>query len=189
MTYRKLNAKKTHRSIDETIDLLSGFDEAVLDELQRVSRIGVGVDGWRAGQGEGSGGTDISDPTGQAVIARQGRIMGDPRGEAIDAVVKHLAEARRSAIRASRALQVFNNLGESERGRVVSIGECKACTELVPGSQTNRLKAGYCPACYSAWRRSEAPDGSGRLPHHIFENERRVALTEASGEAESEVAA
>ena len=187
-TNRKLNAKKTLKAIDETIDLLSGFDEPVLDELQRVSRIGVGVDGWRAGQGKGSGGTDISDPTGQAVIARQGRIMGDPRGEAIEAVVKHLAEARRSAIRASRALAVFHNLGESERGRVVSIGECKACAELVPGSQNNRLKAGYCPACYSAWRRSADANGA-RLPHHIFEKERRVALTEASGEAESKVAA
>lgn len=37
------------------------------------------------------------------------------------------------------------------------IGNCPLCAQMVTGIGEDRIKAGYCPACYSAWRRAGAP--------------------------------
>ncbi len=39
-------------------------------------------------------------------------------------------------------------------------GDCQACGRQVSGSGNDRLRRGYCPACYRAWRRAGRPDRS-----------------------------
>lgn len=37
-------------------------------------------------------------------------------------------------------------------------GHCNACTRWVEGTANDRLRAGYCAACYRAWDRAGRPD-------------------------------
>lgn len=37
-------------------------------------------------------------------------------------------------------------------------GHCQRCNAWVTGSTTDRVRSGYCGACYQAWRRAGNPD-------------------------------
>jgi len=39
-------------------------------------------------------------------------------------------------------------------------GYCRACDRQASGSGNDRLRGGYCPSCYRAWRRAGQPDRS-----------------------------
>lgn len=175
---RKLNSKKMAVNLERLHKELEYFTEKRLRELERVSKISTDVDGFSAGGGEGGGSKgEISNPTLASVITLLERSRKEPdiRGEAITAVLEHLEEAQRHIRLAKRSAIVFQTVGESERGRQTSIQECRACSYVVGGTETDRLKTGYCPACYTAFRRSTDGRG-GRLAHHIFEKQRKAEL-------------
>lgn len=48
--------------------------------------------------------------------------------------------------------------GSDKRGRISSLGSCAACSRDVACTPADRLKAGYCSACYMAWARAGRPD-------------------------------
>lgn len=39
-------------------------------------------------------------------------------------------------------------------------GNCQRCGRWVSGSQSDRIRSGWCMACYQAWRRADTPDRS-----------------------------
>ncbi len=43
---------------------------------------------------------------------------------------------------------------------LLGCGDCGACNRHLAGSGNDRLRSGYCPACYRAWRRAAQPDRS-----------------------------
>lgn len=53
------------------------------------------------------------------------------------------------------ARRLSSPLSRSETG---GAGTCQACERDVTGSAVDRLKSGYCPACYIAWGRAGRPD-------------------------------
>jgi hypothetical protein len=58
-----------------------------------------------------------------------------------------------------KAAQVVLKAADSMRGRQSSLqGVCAACGRDVAGTDIDRLRAGFCSACYQAWLRAGRPD-------------------------------
>lgn len=104
-----------------------------------------------------------SDPVGELVVA--GVVGADPIP---GMVAECFAELERGAalIRSAvaRMVRVRRN---PLAGRQSSVGHCRACERLVPGTPTDRLRSGYCDACRKAWERAGLSDRAA------FERSRR----------------
>ena len=163
----------SNRDIDDAIEALRSLRNE-LPELIRRGRFSNVADGY--GQG-GSGGpsSGVSDPTGQAVLARQSRAEVDPVSVAVQAVCVALSEAQgllRGAVHHARDI---SRIAKEAEGRPNSLqGTCECCAKVVTGVGDDRIRAGYCPACFKACGRWAERNGSrDRL---YFEIDRRSSL-------------
>lgn len=78
------------------------------------------------------------------------------------------AEARGTTRRLGRLEWLVSHRADDRAGRQETGGDCLACTRYVPGSVNDRLKAGYCEACYRAWMRyMDSERRAGRDPSPV----------------------
>ncbi len=85
----------------------------------------------------------------------------------LDTQRTHLRLAMRLTWTATLRLHqlITSTLGHADpaaitRANTAGTGHCAACTRHVPGTATDRLRAGYCHACHRAWLRAGRPDRS-----------------------------
>ena len=169
--------------LDGVSSLAERFSDGQLLELERVAKISSDIDGWPAG-GSGMGSTEKSDPTLMAVVKRvSGHVEIDHRQRSAELCAMAVAEAFEAMRRAHQALEVFVNVEEKERGRQSTLTECECCQDAVAGVGGDRIRSGYCPACYQAWNRTRDDQGH-RMDRVRFELRRRAEISEED-EAES----
>ena len=83
-------------------------------------------------------------------------------GSLIRDVFAGLAEVASLAAQVDRKATNVLTVGDRARGRQTSLqGDCGACSRPVAGVETDRLRSGYCSACYSWWCRAGRPDRPG----------------------------
>lgn len=108
------------------------------------------ANGWpeRAEQAIVSSGTP-ADPTGQQATAERVPSLWEGRaGEMIMRRRLLAREAHQLHVDIARTFHV-----PVSDTRFTGQGMCQACTtRFCSGAENDRLKAGYCPACYTAWR-------------------------------------
>ena len=179
-TQIKISKRRMRAQLETIIAIVERFNETQLLELERISKISSVVDGWPSG-GQGGGGSGVSNPTLMAVVKRiTHRPPNDLRQVSAEAVAQAIEEAWQAITRAQRSMMVFSKPVEEKAGREDSLSECLCCSEMVVGHEGDRLRSGYCPRCYAAWRRSKASGDGDRMR---FEMNRRKKL-EASQKTE-----
>lgn len=145
------------------LELLKRLSPEVLEELDRRARFVVAPDGFGSATGsDGVRGSGVSRPVEAAVVARGERVVPDPVGEQIRNLFGALAEAAGVLGPASRWLDYLGAYGDRPGvARESSLqGDCLACGRAVAGTPQDRLKTGFCQACYEAWRRFQVGDRS-----------------------------
>jgi len=101
----------------------------------------------------------------RAAVGLARRLCAQPSGEP-----SWLRDVERYAVRADRRLV---SLTARPSLRVPSVsGPCGCCEREVSGSPADRMRSGYCTACWWAWRREGRPERFG------FEVRRRSWLAE-----------
>jgi hypothetical protein len=83
------------------------------------------------------------------------------------------------AIEAEAAWDLINRVTDMHRWRPSTLGTCQACQRNDVGKNTrdpdDRIRAGYCPACFRAWCRT-ADETGVRMDRPAFEASRRPSL-------------
>ena len=175
------------RKRDLLIEALQRLDDHTLAELHRRAGVspkpleqGAGptvTDGFPAGGGAGRS-SDVSRPTEKAALIHNRTTDGkdvwvpdrDPILLACAELFAGLSEASGIIARVDKQRLYVLTSAERAEGRVSSLqGQCGACGRDVSGASNDKLKAGYCGACYVAWHRADYPD------RHAFEVSRRAA--------------
>jgi hypothetical protein len=127
---------------------------------------------------------DVSDPTESAATARE---MSDKVGRWIGECAALLNTAADCMADAWGRLQLAMDAPESEWAKQVRGDDCRACDRNVSRHRNpnDRLRDGYCPACYEAWRRAMAtwtdeglPDAPDRVAFERERRQRSAALAE-----------
>lgn len=88
-----------------------------------------------------------------------------------------LAQCAGLAVAILRRLDFITHQEARERGRQHTGGDCGACGRYCSNAPDDRIRSGYCAACYHAWRRTD--EGSGRMDRLAFERSRRDLIEEA----------
>lgn len=91
--------------------------------------------------------------------------------ECVDAAMRRLKGLKR----------LIDNRGDARYGRQSSVTDCLCCEATVTGCGEDRIKAGYCPACYKAWERYRAV--VSEPVHELFRRHRRAELATESERA------
>lgn len=156
----------THRLTDPTIE----------DFVRRGQHRPAG-DGHSTGSlGGGGHGSEVSRPTERAAIRLGAKADEDVEwGEEVqpdtweDWELDLVAEAERDAFAMLAEMAGIARSITRKLDFVVSVyakanrpapgsGDCQACDRVVTGAPNDRLRAGYCMACYQAWLRAGSPD-------------------------------
>ena len=131
------------------------------------------VDGYSTGgNGDGSS-SEISRPTERAALEN----TDDEHRATIDFVHLRVIAAQRNLQRAADAARFLvgaiadaQRLGEKLQGRQadrhIGSGDCQACDRPCSGARDDRLRSGYCTACY--WRWVRGADTSGTRPDRAY---------------------
>ena len=166
----KFRADKVAKARDRALEVLTSLSDADLREFERRSEFDAAGDGFGDGNSGGRS-SDVSRPTERTAIALlEHRHVSDPQMIAIEIIRNSVAAMRIEAIKIEKAKSVIAHITDGRRGREVTLGTCNACFRSdVANTGSDRIKAGYCPACYQEWWRQGQPD---RL---AFEMSRRLA--------------
>ena len=166
----RIRADKLGKNRDRIAEALAMLPDDVLREIERRSQHDAGLDGFGSG-GEHVHSLDVSRPTESVALSLiDGKPPVDPQMVAFVIISQELLAMRTSAIRVERAVTLVRHITDGRRGREVTLGTCNACGRSdVANAGSDRIKSGYCPACYTEWRKRGQPDRLG------FEMSRRVA--------------
>lgn len=93
----------------------------------------------------------------------------------IAAGINNAKMAKAYAMRAQVCFRMVQCRTDQRVGRHQTGGDCRCCTRYVAGTSSDRLRAGYCEACYSAWRRW-AETAEDAAAHDIFIRARRKEM-------------
>lgn len=168
--------------------VLNKLTDDAIEDLVRIGQHKVSDGHSTRSMGDGTGSRSAADDTAtERAALRNGAPEDSDRPDTwaeidVDEIGKALRsielELRRIAAKAStieRSRGFITHVGSKLRGHVSSAGECKCCGRgVVKADLHDRLKSGYCPACYTAWQRAGRP--ADRLG---FEVARRRDLREA----------
>lgn len=171
--HRRIKAKRLRFQRDRALEVLKRFTDDALRTVEYRSTLTDQPDGFSDGKsGDGDGG-DVSDPTGNAVLKLvEGTGGVDPQQVSCERIDAAFGAMWRSLEEAERSWDVILNVSESIRGRQTTLGTCQACLRAdVPNMGNDRIRSGYCPACFKAWCRTD--EGSGRQDRLSFEMSRR----------------
>lgn len=164
---------------DAMIQTLHDLDDDTIDDLVRRGEHLADSDGYPAGGNTGSSSGTVSRPTENAVLAHYAHVgddehdvrrsTSDPTGATIRQLFAELAHAKGLvdgvARRRNLVLGTAAKADPDHRG-----GTCRCCRKHVTGAGEDRIRSGYCPACYQAFVRAGRPDRSD------FEHTRRAEL-------------
>ena len=155
----KIRADKILKARDRALEVLNSLTDADLREFERRSEFDATGDGFGDGNSGGRS-SDVSRPTERVALATlEPRHYSDPQMVAIEIIRNETLAMRVSAIRIERAKSVIQHITDGRRGREVTLGTCNACERTdVANTGSDRIKAGYCPACWTAWCRQGRPD-------------------------------
>ncbi len=133
-------------------------------------------DGFPSGSGgervSGSGSGDTStELAGTAEAA-------DSVCDLLFSVFGHSAAARGQTRSACKAVSVILRRRDMRAAHEVSGAYCEACGTWVSGDLGDRVRAGYCPACYASWRRWA--EGLSDPDHVAFRKWRKAQLRPAA---------
>ena len=182
MTKSRVSKRRMRMQIETILAVFEKFDDARLYELERVAKLSSQVDGWPAG-GSGSGGTEVSNPTLNAVVQLLTRKPAqDPRQAAAEAVAGAIETCWREIVRAERSQQVFYKAAVEKFEHGSEFATCECCGRDVMCTAADPRKSGYCMACYSAWRRDKANGRGDRLHFEINRREWLAAEAEKAQE-------
>lgn len=133
--------------------------------LEAVRRDNTGDplnDGYPSGF-VGSGGMDAAQSSTEAALLaqydRDGNLLPtrpDPHHALTAAAVTALEQAADAISDLYGKLDAIDRLATIHR--TDPSGHCAACSRWVEGTAVDRLRAGYCEACYRAWDRAGRPD-------------------------------
>ena len=125
----------------------------VFTECVRRAAIPAGVDGFASGGSEAGAKNQISDPTGNMAMRRITAKGNDPVGDAISTIFTTLNQLEQMANTLTERVAFVLTVDESVRGRVATVDVCPICEATITGVGEDRVKRGFCGACYRAGAR------------------------------------
>lgn len=121
-------------------------------------------DGYPGGGTERTSGGDTSRPTEASYLAIEGRIEsreGDDEARRVGmaAVENSLAVIGGAITQIHAELSILAApLTRTDPPKRTNMVDCQACDRPVANTPDDRLRSGYCTACYHSWRRQGMPD-------------------------------
>ena len=146
----KPDVKRMIQQRDDAAKILGRLNDSTLFLFYKRARFAPSVT-----QGEGGNPHDVSRPTELAAINHiEGRRIDDPQGEAFCIIQTELGAMAKSSTRINNALSLVYHISDGKKHRESSLSTCQACQrDDVTNTPNDRIRSGYCEACYSAWRR------------------------------------
>lgn len=188
---RRVKAKHLRALRDKTRRKLDLFSDPVLETVEYRSTLDQRPDGFptntrygpRTGGPSHLGevdnddeGPDESSSTERAALRLvDGRMERDPQQRACERIDQAFRSIWAEIDAAEHAWDVILHASDSIRDREAqsTLGTCQACLrDDVPNVGEDRVRSGYCPACYRAWLRTD-DSGHGRQDRAAFEIDRR----------------
>lgn len=184
----RFNARRIAKQRDEVLVrlpiVLAKLTDDEVAELERRVRVDAAPDGFKSVQlGGNTSGGDTTDVT-QAMALRRldGRRDHDPQKVAIERIAAGVQQVADAVKDIDSAYTLIRHITDQRRGREVTLGSCLACLrDDVPNQGSDRIRSGYCNACYTAWVKTGG--GQGRQDRHAFELSRRDAVANADQDA------
>ena len=159
------NAEKMNRDRNRALNTLNKLNETIINDLVRRASTRATSDAKPDGpRTKGA----VSNPTLNAVVRNMsGNTTQDPIFDAVKDLAHILSNIADLSQKADDRIRFITDT--TSRIKDVQVINCEACLREVAGTKSDRLRSGYCQACYQAWYRS----GMGyRL---TFELSRRVS--------------
>jgi len=159
------NAEKMNRDRNRALNTLNKLNETIINDLVRRASTRATSDAKPDGpRTKGA----VSNPTLNAVVrSMSGNTTQDPIFDAVKDLAHILSNIADLSQKADDRIRFITDT--TSRIKDVQVINCEACLREVAGTKSDRLRSGYCQACYQAWYRS----GMGyRL---TFELSRRVS--------------
>lgn len=188
------------QSVVAVREVVSRLEAGILAELVRHDEVAVEHDGYPSRSGGGGGGApavtvpdEHGDPdsvtvtfTEAAVFARGDDHRRDPIGDAVRYIEAALPAVAEGLRRIDRARASVVHAADDKRGRISSLqGTCSACQRDVTGVGVDRLRRGWCTACYTAflrWRNTRPTSQDPGGENSRFEAFRRQQLADRLSE-------
>lgn len=149
------NQDRWNRQIEFARRLLDQLQDAG-PELFKRDRESAQADGYPSSSmgGDGRGGSESSSTENAALAEHRRDVIHD------DALAcrHNMNDAVDALLRALRSTQHAEQKGTLSAEDVSPAGTCLACHRKVEGTANDRLRSGYCAACYRAWLRDGKPD-------------------------------
>lgn len=157
------------RHRDRIRELAHRLTDSTIEDFVRRGQHRPGGDGFPPGGGsEVHGGAASTTTEAAALCLAVAADSGEPDtwesweldlvAEALGDAFAHLAEMAGIARSVTRKLDFVVSVYARTDRLKGGAGDCAACTRLVTGAPDDRLRAGYCAACYMAWIRAGHPD-------------------------------
>lgn len=149
------------RNRDSALKFLQGLTDERLAEFFRRCEETSAIDGYGRGQsdtGRVSTGEVSSSTESAALALLEGTPLADVQYEALTAMCVHLRTVSDEIRAATENARFLLHVGAEKEGRESGLTDCRACARPVSGTPKDRLRSGYCQACYAAWDRSGRPD-------------------------------
>lgn len=83
---------------------------------------------------------------------------GDPVRILCEEILAHMVEAHGALAAMKQKYELIVDLEDELKGRKSTVGSCRRCSRTVPGTPDDRIRSGYCEACYRAWLRAGRPE-------------------------------
>lgn len=99
--------------------------------------------------------------------------IADPIGNTVEEVLGVLDAAVQGLCSIPRKYTTIVKANDGRTGRRSDLSDCLACTKPVTWLGKDVLTSGYCPPCYSAWRRFKDARGP-EASHVVFRQTRSV---------------
>ena len=136
-------------------------------------------------QSMGGGGSTLSEDGTPAGLLRFVLRM-DPASADLEQLDKRLSHARRELVEIQRIVTTWAQkpiAGDDEPKALTTFEtDCIACHRYCSGAPSDRLRAGFCPACHSSWQRWRKANKGDR---HAWLTLRRRQIAEAQVQAEA----
>jgi hypothetical protein len=169
---------KPARLPEGAVSRLDLIERRLLEALRRDQTGTTERDGYPGGR-LGAGGQDAPQSSTEGAVLAGYRVDGDidmdhgywaspehdTHHERTQRAFRHLEAAAEALRHLSSTLDEIDR--HSHVRREDPAGHCQACSRWVEGTEADRVRSGYCPACYRAWLRADRPDRAR------FERERR----------------
>jgi len=160
------NVNKMNHDIQSALKTLTALKPALIELF--VQRAGKRAESDASPERTPKSKGSYSDPTASAVMRlMSGRKVSDPIFDAVKEIAQTLNDMAALSNRIDNLVQFVTE--GAERSKIAAIHYCGACEREVTGTKSDRIKSGYCEACYRQWLRE------GKPYRNLFEISRKVS--------------